>query len=117
MASQGIPPGMSSYPLPKMAVVEFTGFLNREHPGITSVSLDPGVVPTNMGLSVPFPQPFVRDAPELSDVAAVWLSSCDKSFLSDVEELKKRKEEISDGELLMLGLKGSFGEPNVVVEG
>lgn len=109
----------------KLAVTKFTAYLNAEYPAITSVSLDPGIVPTDMGCSVSFLAPFMRDTPELCGGASVWLSSGDKKFLSgkyvsanwDVDELEKRKTEILDGNLLTPFLKGDFGGPNVVVDG
>lgn len=126
MAAQGVPPGMSSYSPAKLAVCKFTQFLALEHPGITSISLDPGVVATDMGNSVPYLAPFLGDTPELSGGAAVWLSSGDKSFLSgryvsvcwDVEELESRQEEIrTNGKLLTFRLEGEFGGSDVTVEG
>ncbi|KAA8652851.1 hypothetical protein EYZ11_003320 [Aspergillus tanneri] len=125
MAAQGVPPGMSSYSPAKLSVVKFTQFLAAEHPTITSISLDPGVVPTDMGHSVPYLAPLMKDTPELSGGTAVWLASGDKSFLSgryvsvnwNVEELEKRKVEIKDGNLLTFRLNGCFGGPEVTVEG
>ncbi|CAI7678836.1 unnamed protein product [Penicillium manginii] len=124
-ASQGVPPGMSSYSPSKLAVSKFTQFLAMEHPTITSVNLDPGVVATNMAHSVPWLAPFIGDTPELSGGTAVWLATGDRSFLSgkyfnvcwNVEELESRKEEIKSGRLLTFTLNGKFGGPDVTVEG
>ena len=125
MAAQGFPPGMSSYSPSKIAVCKFTAYLARENPNFTAVSLDPGLVPTDMGHSVPYLAGFLHDTPELSGGTAVWLASGDKTFMTgryiaanwNVEELESRKEEITDRDFLTFGLKGKFGPPGVVVEG
>jgi NAD(P)-dependent dehydrogenase (short-subunit alcohol dehydrogenase family) len=125
MAAQGLPPGMSSYSPAKFAVCKFTAYLTQENPEITAVSLDPGLVATDMGRSVPYLAQFLHDTPELSGGFAVWLATGDKKFLTgryvaanwNVEELENRKEEIMDGNLLTFGMKGKFGLPGVVVEG
>ncbi|KAJ5153499.1 uncharacterized protein N7482_009977 [Penicillium canariense] len=125
MAAQGLPPGMSSYSPAKIAICRFTDYLATENPNITSVSLDPGLVPTDMGHSVPYLAGYLHDTPELSGCVAVWLASGDKAFLSgryiaanwNVEELEARKKEIKDGDFLTFGLRGKFGIPGVVVEG
>ncbi|KAJ5377169.1 uncharacterized protein N7496_004578 [Penicillium cataractarum] len=125
MAAQGMPPGMSSYSPSKIAVCKFTAFTAEENPEITVVSLDPGLVATDMGHSVPYLAGFLHDTPELSGGIAVWLATGDKKFLSaryvaanwNVEELESRKEEINGGNLLTFGLKGEFGISGVIVEG
>ncbi|GAB1212211.1 hypothetical protein ATERTT37_001343 [Aspergillus terreus] len=112
------PPGMSSYSLTKVAIVKLTTFMKDEHPSITTVAVNPGVVSTDMGNSIPFVIPFMKDTPELSGGLAVWLASGDKSFLSgryvdanwDVEELEARKAEIQEGLLLTVGPRGKFGK-------
>lgn len=43
-----IPEGMSSYSLSTLTVIHFTAFLKAESPDITSVSINPGVVSTDM---------------------------------------------------------------------
>ena len=123
MGASGIPPGGSTYSMSKLALTKLTAFLNYEYPAITSVSLDPGIVATDMGHSVPYLASFLLDTPELVGGAAVWLSSGDKKFLSgryfssnwDVEEIERRKEEIVDGNQLMFRLKGNFAENATVV--
>ncbi|OOQ84507.1 putative oxidoreductase, short chain dehydrogenase/reductase family [Penicillium brasilianum] len=125
LAAQGFPPGMSSYSPAKLALCKFTAYLAQENPDITAVSLDPGLVPTDMGHSVPYLAQFLHDTPELSGGIAVWLATGDKRFLTaryvaanwNVEELESRKEEIMDGNFLTFGLKGKFGISGVVVEG
>lgn len=124
LAAMVNPPGQGSYSTAKLAIIRFTSFLNSEYPDITSISMHPGIVPTDMGLSVPYLAPVMKDTHELCGGAAVWLSSGDKSYLCgrwvsvnwDVEELEGRKDEIKDENLLMIMLRGKLGGPNVTVE-
>jgi len=124
MSTQGVAPGLSSYSSAKLAVCKFTQFLASEHPTITSINIDPGIVATDMAHSVPYLAPFTGDTPELAGGTAVWLSSGDKAFLSgkyvsvcwDVEELESRKEELKESKLLTFRLDGEFGGPDVTVE-
>ncbi|KAL4875114.1 hypothetical protein BJY04DRAFT_167529 [Aspergillus karnatakaensis] len=121
-AALGLPPGMSSYSIAKLAVTKFTAYLQSEHPAITSVSLDPGVVATDMGNAVPFLAPFIGDTPELVGGTAVWLASGDKSFLSgrylsvnwNVDELVEKKQAIVEENLLTIVYRGEFGGGEVV---
>ncbi|KAJ5797516.1 uncharacterized protein N7503_006812 [Penicillium pulvis] len=123
LAAHGTAPGMGGYSLAKLALTKLTAYIASEHPTITSVSLDPGIVPTDMGCSVPFLAPFMLDSPELVGGAAVWLSSGDKNFLSgryvssnwDVEEIEKRKGEIVDEDQLKFKIKANFAA-NATVE-
>ncbi|KAL3457153.1 hypothetical protein BJX64DRAFT_25625 [Aspergillus heterothallicus] len=119
-----VPPGLSAYSISKLAVTKLTSFLQAEHPTITSVTLDPGVVATDMAYSVPFLEPFIGDTPELVGGVAVWLASGDRSFLSgrvlaanwDVEELEARKQEIVERNLLTISYRGEFGGVDVDVD-
>jgi NAD(P)-dependent dehydrogenase (short-subunit alcohol dehydrogenase family) len=114
---------MGGYSLAKLALTKLTAYVASEHPSITSVSLDPGIVPTDMGRSVPFLAPFMLDTPELVGGAAVWLSSGDKSFLSgryvssnwDVEEIELRKDEIVEEDQLKFKIKANYAA-NATVE-
>ncbi|KAJ5930087.1 hypothetical protein N7466_005580 [Penicillium verhagenii] len=124
LAAHGTAPGMGAYSLAKLALTKLTAYIGSEHPTITSVSLDPGVVPTDMARAVPYLAEFMLDTPELVGGAAVWLSSGDKRFLSgryvsanwDVEELESRKDEIVDGNQLKFGVKGNFASNATVVK-
>ncbi|OJJ42638.1 hypothetical protein ASPZODRAFT_76276 [Penicilliopsis zonata CBS 506.65] len=116
-AAQARPPEMSSYSMSKIAIAKFTEFLHMEHPQITSIGLDPGIIPTEMAVRVPFQAPFMKDTHELVGGTAVWLASGDKQYLSgryisanwDMEELQHRKDQFSDDRLLTFALKGDFG--------
>lgn len=107
----------------KLALVRFTSFLTAEYPAITSITIDPGTLSTEMCRSVEYLKLFMRDTPELVGGFAVWLASGDKKFLSgrivfsnwDVEELEKRKDEVVEGDLFTMFIKGEFGKPGVVV--
>lgn len=123
MAAQGPTPGLSAYSMSKLALLRFTSYLCAEYPVITSITLDPGILSTEMCRSVEYLRPLMRDTPELVGGAAVWLASGDKKFLSgrlvsstwDVEELERRKNEVVEGDLLTMTLKGDFGKADVVI--
>lgn len=86
--------------------------------------MHPGIVPTDMALSVAYLASMMKDTPELCGGAAVWLSSGNRSYLSgrwisvnwDVEELERREEEIQKEDLLTIMLNAKVGGPDVVVE-
>ncbi|KAL4936549.1 hypothetical protein BDV06DRAFT_204835 [Aspergillus oleicola] len=117
-SAMGLPVGLSSYSMTKLAMNKFTAWLGFEHPAVTSVALDPGVVATEMGSSVIYLEPFMKDTPQLTGGAAVWLASGNKAFLSgrtvsanwDVDEMEQRKQEIVEEDLLTLCFRGSFGK-------
>ncbi|KAL3476705.1 hypothetical protein BJX99DRAFT_258255 [Aspergillus californicus] len=123
-AALSVTPGMASYSMAKLAVTKFTAYLHAEHPTVTSVSLDPGIVATDMGNSLPFLAPFVGDTPELVGGTGVWLASGDRAFLSgrsmtvnwDVDELEAKKQDIVDKNLLTILRSGDFGREDVVVQ-
>lgn len=109
-------PGLSAYSLTKLVALQISAYLEAEYPNLTSVSLHPGTVLTDMTI-----EPLVHfslDTAELVGGVAVWLSTGDRKFLSgrfitvnwDVEELVARKEEIVKGGKLKLNLVGDFGE-------
>ncbi|KAL2810346.1 hypothetical protein BJX63DRAFT_402405 [Aspergillus granulosus] len=104
---------IDAYTISKVAVSKFTEFLAAEYPSITSISLDPGMVSTDMGVGLDLITPFRFDTVELAGGAAVWLCSGDRKFLSgrhvsvnwDVDELEARREEIVEQNLLSSGLR------------
>ncbi|KAJ0415326.1 hypothetical protein BJY00DRAFT_327144 [Aspergillus carlsbadensis] len=109
ISTQSTAATLDSYTISKSALNKFTQFLAAEHPSLTSINLDPGMVPTDMGSSVDMIAPFMFDTPELAAGGAVWLCSGDKRFLSgryvsvnwDVEEIEARREEIVREDLLV----------------
>ncbi|KAF9893630.1 hypothetical protein FE257_010942 [Aspergillus nanangensis] len=116
-----LPPGLSSYSITKLVMTKLATLLSAEHPTITTVSVNPGMVSTDLANSLPMVIQSMKDMPELCGGTAVWLASGDKSFLSgrfvdanwDVEELEARKEEIQQGNLLTIGPRGKFGKDRV----
>ncbi|KAL4736098.1 hypothetical protein BDV11DRAFT_173214 [Aspergillus similis] len=104
---------LDAYTVSKVAVTKLTEFLAVEYPSITSINLDPGMVATDMGASIPMIKPFLYDTVELASGAAVWLCSGDRKFLSgryfsvnwDVEELEARREEIVEKNLFSSGVR------------
>ncbi|KAJ6016230.1 hypothetical protein N7540_010821 [Penicillium herquei] len=115
-ASMGTAPGMGAYSLSKMAVTKLMAYVASEHPTITALSIDPGILPTAMGNSVPFLAEVLLDKPELVGGLAVWVSSGDRNYLSgrwltanwDVEEIEKRKDEIVEKNLLKYRIHADF---------
>ncbi|KAJ5623427.1 hypothetical protein N7490_012032 [Penicillium lividum] len=116
LAAHGTAPGLGPYSLAKLALTKLTAYVASENPSITSISLDPGIVPTDMGHAVPYLAPYMLDTPELVGGTAVWASSGDKNFLSgryvsanwDVEEIEMRKREIVDEDQLKFKVKANF---------
>ncbi|KAL4861953.1 hypothetical protein BDV12DRAFT_179590 [Aspergillus spectabilis] len=110
---------LDAYTISKVAVTKFTEFLSAEYPSITSINLDPGMVDTDMGASIPMIAPFLFDTVELASGAAVWLCSGDRKFLSgryfsvnwDVDELESRREEIVEKNLLSSGVRRGNAPP------
>ncbi|KAI9805011.1 MAG: hypothetical protein M1833_006314 [Piccolia ochrophora] len=108
-------PNVSGYGLSKLVVAQMQQFLAAERPSVTAISLTPGVVKTAM--TVEAFEPFAKDTPELTGGAGVWLATEQAKFLNgsyvsanwSVEELVQRKQEIVDGGLLRIGLKGTLG--------
>jgi NAD(P)-dependent dehydrogenase (short-subunit alcohol dehydrogenase family) len=109
VSTQNTPVTMDSYTISKVALNKFTEFLAAEHPSITSINLDPGMVATDMSNSVDLIAPFLHDTVELAAAGAVWMCSGDKKYLSgryvsvnwDVDELEARREEIVRDNLLV----------------
>ncbi|CEN62070.1 hypothetical protein ASPCAL08709 [Aspergillus calidoustus] len=109
VSTQNTPVTMDSYTISKVALNKFTEFLAAEHPSITAINLDPGMVGTDMGSSVELIAPFLHDTVELAAAGAVWMCSGDKSFLSgryvsvnwDVDQLEAKREDIVRNNLLV----------------
>ncbi|KAK0130296.1 hypothetical protein ONS96_000817 [Cadophora gregata f. sp. sojae] len=114
-AAVSIFPGMSSYSISKLIPVQLAAYVAAENPNVTAVALHPGTVHTDMTLDS-----FVRfsiDTPELVGGIGVWLATEKAAFMTgkyvsanwDVEELTKRKDEITGGKL-SVALVGDFGQ-------
>jgi hypothetical protein len=88
-----------------MANTKLTPYLQVEHPTITSLCIDPGVVEMSWTdiEALQSPLPLGRDIYELVGAVGIWVASEDKSFLSgrylsinwDVEELQARRRRFS----------------------
>jgi len=113
LAHAGIFPTFSSYGASKIAFVRALDFVQAENPDLRFVSLQPGIIDTDMNrksgiTSMPY------DDVNLPAHFAVWLASSEAAFLNgkfvwsnwDVDELKARKNEITSGPNLTLGLLG-----------
>ncbi|KAI9373560.1 hypothetical protein BJX61DRAFT_502200 [Aspergillus egyptiacus] len=117
VSTQYAGPALDAYTMSKAAVNKFTEFLAAEYPSITSISLDPGMVATDMGVSIPLIAPFLFDTVALAGGAAVWMCAGDRRFLSgryvsvnwDVEELERKKDEIVEQNLLTSELRRGGG--------
>jgi short-subunit dehydrogenase len=111
----GIVPAKSAYSLGKLISLQLTPYVANENPNVVCVSLHPGIVMTDM--TDEMFKPFALDTPRLAGGTAVWLATEKAKFLSghyvdtawDVEELYERREEITSGQLLQMGLQGTFG--------
>jgi hypothetical protein len=109
----------------KMVNAKLTQDLQVEHPTVTSVCIDPGVVETSWTdiQALQFLLPLGRDMFELVGAMGIWVASRDISFLSgrylsinrDVEELEARREEVLQRDLLMLCHQGEFYGSDLVV--
>ncbi|TVY38702.1 Short chain dehydrogenase, partial [Lachnellula subtilissima] len=111
-------PGMSSYSLSKLAILQLQAYIALENPNVTAIALHPGIVKTEMTAGA-F-QRFALDTPELVGGIGVWLSTEKAAFLNgkyvssnwSVDDLAARKEEIVSGGKLSLILKGDLGRNN-----
>ncbi|KIX05171.1 uncharacterized protein Z518_06043 [Rhinocladiella mackenziei CBS 650.93] len=108
-------PGQSAYSISKMASLRITEFLAAENPNVSAVSLQPGVVKTDM-VTESF-QRFAQDTPELVGGTGVWLATDSARFLSgrfvsanwSVDDLKMQMNELVSGNDLKMVLHGKFG--------
>jgi NAD(P)-dependent dehydrogenase (short-subunit alcohol dehydrogenase family) len=108
--------GWTHYTASKAAVLRLSEILQCEHPELRIISLSPGFVQTAMLDLVEDPglKSMPRSSPELVGNFINWAASDDAEFLAgrfawmqwDVEELRKRKEEILEKDLLMYTIGG-----------
>lgn len=108
-------PGMSSYSVSKNASLRLMEYIAAEHPNVNAVSLQPGIVPTDM-VTENFRR-FALDTPELVGGTGVWLSTDAARFLSgrfvsanwSVEDLVRKGKDIQAGSDLTVVYQGKFG--------
>lgn len=113
--SGSVAPGMSSYSLSKNASIRLMEYIAAENQNVTAVSLQPGVVMTNM--VVESFKRFALDTPELVGGTGVWLSTDAAHFLSGrfisanwcVDDLVAKKDQIQEGNDLKIVYEGKFG--------
>lgn len=110
-----VSPGASAYSLGKLVNLQMAAYVAAEAPNVTSVALHPGVVATDM-TQESFRR-FALDSPELVGGVGVWLATERARFMSgrvmnsnwNVDDLYERREEILEGKLLQIDLRGTFG--------
>ncbi|EUC37904.1 hypothetical protein COCCADRAFT_32998 [Bipolaris zeicola 26-R-13] len=109
-------PAVGGYLISKFAVDALAAYVAAEYPCVTSISMHPGMVATDM-LREPFRSLFNNDSAELVGGMAVWVCQEKARWLSgrfvsvnwDVEDLMARKGEVVERDLLRLGMRGEFG--------
>ncbi|TPX25991.1 hypothetical protein DIZ76_011449 [Coccidioides immitis] len=105
-------PGTSAYTASKIATVRFMEFIQQEHPHLRVFNLHPGLIATEM--SAKSSTESSQESVDLPAKFCLWLVDPKADFLKnrlvwsswDVDELEQRKEEIVQGSLLTVGLKG-----------
>lgn len=110
-----IRPDMSSYSISKNASLKLNECFVVEHPNVTAISLQPGLVPTDSVTGI-F-RHFAHDTVELTGGTCVWVSTYTARFLSgrcisanwDMEELKSMEKEVVAGDDLKMVDQGKFG--------
>ncbi|GIJ86508.1 hypothetical protein Asppvi_005397 [Aspergillus pseudoviridinutans] len=108
-------PMMSSYSISKMALLRLNDYVAAEYPNVCAVSLQPGLVMTDMVLDSL--KRFAIDTPALIGGTTVWLATDAARFLNgrfisanwSVEDLAAAKEKILEGNDLQLVYQGKFG--------
>ena len=108
-------PGLSSYSISKNASLKLNEYFALEHPNVTAISLQPGLVPTDS--VTPEFKYFALDTVELTGGTCVWLSTGAAKFLSgryisanwDMEELKSKEKEVVASDDLKMVYQGKFG--------
>lgn len=127
-------PGFSSYGASKLATMKVMQDVHDEHPEFRVFSMQPGIIDTVTSskskipeqdtgkylllfLGVAFYVPTLTYIPETVDLPAdfsVWLASAESDFVRgrmtwanwDVDDLKAKKDEILNGDLLKMVLSG-----------
>lgn len=112
-----IPPSarMSTYQNTKLVSAKFIEHVGAENPNIRVINMHPGVIMTDMQKkSHSFGYALPEDEISLPSSFVVWCASPESAFANgkflwcnwDVDELIARKDEISAGDFLTIGLKG-----------
>ncbi|KAK4101131.1 NAD(P)-binding protein [Parathielavia hyrcaniae] len=115
-AAWQIHPFMSGYSISKLAALQLMAQIATANPNVTTISLHPGLVETEM-LQDEF-RHFNLDSPALIGGVAVWLSTDKAKFLTgrvmvsnwSVDDLVERKEEIEADNLLRIDFTGKLGK-------
>ncbi|KAH7110288.1 hypothetical protein B0J11DRAFT_599377 [Dendryphion nanum] len=104
-------PQVSAYAVSKAAAVRFFDILGMENPKLRVVNVHPGVVETEMTERSGMP---TQDDASLPADFILWLSGPHADFLKgryvfsnwDVDEMKERRQEVLQGDLLKVWLLG-----------
>jgi NAD(P)-dependent dehydrogenase (short-subunit alcohol dehydrogenase family) len=108
-------PGPDSYGMCKLLELKMQRYVAALNPNVVATALHPGAILTN--ITAPAFVRLSKDTFELAGGTAVWLATEEARFMNgrfmsvnwSVEELAERKEEIINGNLLNMELKGHFG--------
>ncbi|CAI6341969.1 unnamed protein product [Periconia digitata] len=105
-------PGASAYHTCKLASLRLSEFVKVEYgdKGIICVGMHPGGVQTQIAEGKTQLEGYLNDTPELAAGFTVWLTAENREWLSgryvaapwDVEKLESMKEEIVDGDKLLV---------------
>lgn len=110
--------GASAYISTKFANVRLLEHIGAENPDLLTLSVHPGIVETQLmhegAMTEENAEASLLDDPALSANFMVWATGPDAAFLRgklawanwDVEELKKRAEDIASGGLLTSNILG-----------
>ncbi|KAH7310732.1 hypothetical protein B0I35DRAFT_489514 [Stachybotrys elegans] len=104
-------PGMAAYSISKAAIIKLFDYVAAEMPDLHVVSIQPGVIATEMSKDAGFP---AQDDVELPGHFLVWLASPEAAFLKgkfvwanwDAEELISRSSEIQNPNAIKVLLGG-----------
>jgi len=106
-------PGLSSYCASKAGLLRLSEAIQAETPEVRFVSIHPGGVQTDMFTKSELPK-MAMTSPALAANFILWLASPEAGFMKgrfawvnwDVDELKAKKEEILEKDLLQYTLGG-----------
>ena len=109
-------PGSDSYGMCKLLELQMQRYLAASNPNIVATALHPGAILTD--ITAPAFVRMSKDTFELAGGTAVWLATEEARFMNGrymsvnwaVDELVQRRKEILENDLLMMELKGHFGQ-------